>query len=275
MSLLFPKHRVRFVACAVAVVVAACLVAPLAAGQTADRVRQTGVLRVGVEASYPPFNFIDADGALVGFDVDIAVEVARRLGVEAEFRIVPFTSLIPALQRDEIDVVVAQMSITPEREQSVDFTAPYTISRTVLVVRADERGIAQLSDLAGRRVSVTLGTTYEADARKIEGAVIVVSETLEATLRALLNGSADAALDDELTIAYQIAHFEAPLRITPVVVSEDEVAIAVKKGNEDFIAEINRVLGEMLADGTYRAIHAKWFGVTDGPLPLELRYGSQ
>lgn len=232
----------------------------LSAAQTAERVVQTGVLRVGLEGTYPPFNFVDDNNRLVGFDVDISNELARRLGVKAEFVGTGWTALIGGLQSDKFDVIIAQMSITEERKQSVDFTTPYVISGAVLISRAGDGRFSQLNDIVGHRVGVGLGTTFETVARSVDGADVRTYDDFQAYSQELITGRLDVIINDQLTAGFNIKEHGLPLQITSPVLSEDHIAIAVRKGNEDFVDAINEVLHDMVADGTYREIFMDWFG---------------
>jgi len=239
-----------------------------AAQSTAERITQTGVLRVGLEGTYPPFNFLDNNGNLVGFDVDMSIEIARRLGVRAEFVQGLWTSLIERLRKDEFDVIIAQMSVTEERLKLVDFTDPYATSGTMLVARAGDDRFTQLNDIAGHIVGVGQGTTFETLAHSVEGADVRVYDDFEAYSQALIAGDVDVIIEDELTAAYNIKEHGLPLQITYPAVAAQSVAIAVQKGNQTFIDELNRILTEMKADGTYRTIHMKWFGSLHVPRDL-------
>ncbi len=244
------------------VVIAALAVAftGLASAQsTLERIRLTGVMRVGLEGTYPPFNFVDENNRMAGFDVDISNEIARRLGVRAEFIGTQWSSLIAGLQTDRWDVIIAQMSITEERSQSVDFTNPYVITGAVLVSRANDNRFSQLSDIAGYRVGVGIGTTFEEVARSVPGADVRTYDSFQEYTQELMTGRLDVIINDQLTMAYAIKDRGLPLKITSGVVNEDRIGIAVKKGNEDFVALLNQILADMIADGTYRQIFQKWF----------------
>src|SRR5690606_10854414 len=230
-----------------------------AAQSTLERVKQTGVLRVGLEGTYPPFNFVDENNRMAGFDVDISNEIARRLGVRAEFVGTLWASLISGLQTDMFDVIIAQMTITEERKQSVDFTNPHVITGAVLVSRANDNRFSKLEDIAGHRVGVGIGTTFEEVARSVPGADVRTYDSFQEYAQELLTGRLDVIINDQLSVAYAIKEQGLPLKITSDIVNEDVIGIAVKKGNEDFVELLNQILADMIADGTYREIFQKWF----------------
>ncbi len=227
---------------------------------TAERVADSGVLRVGLEGTYPPFNFFDSANNMVGFDVDISNEIASRLGVTTEFFGTAWSSLIGGLQSDRFDVIIAQMSITEERAQSVDFTLPYVVSGAVLISRADDDRFAELQDISGHKVGVGIGTTFETVARTVEGADVRTYDSFQEYAQELATGRVDVILNDQLTAGYNILELNLPLKITSSILSEDNIAIAVKQGNPDFVAELNQIITDMIADGTYRTIFFEWFG---------------
>ena len=104
-----------------------------------DSVKQAGVLKIGLEGTYPPFDYRNSDGQLEGFDVDVAKAIAARLGVKPEFVPTEWSGIIAALQAGKFDVIVNQVTITPQRQQALDFSQPYTYSAAQLIQRADDK----------------------------------------------------------------------------------------------------------------------------------------
>src|SRR5687767_8917702 len=136
------------------------LATPALAQSALDQIKQAGVLRIGTEGTYAPFTFHDASGALVGFDVEIGQEVAKRIGVEAQFVEGPWDGLIAGIDANRYDVVINQVGITEERQQKYDFSEPYIASKAALVVRGDNEEIKAFGDLAGKRAAQTLTSNY-------------------------------------------------------------------------------------------------------------------
>lgn len=254
------QHTAKWAVRLLAAVVALGVFSGLALAQTAERVQETGVLKVGLEGTYPPFNFVDENNNMAGFDVDISDEIARRLGVTAEYVGTSWASLIGGLQVDKFDAIIAQMSITEERKQSVDFTRPYVISGAVLISRVDDDRFSELEDISGFKVGVGIGTTFETVARSVEGADVRTYDSFQAYAQELVTGRVDVIINDQLTAGFAIVDQGLPMKITSGLVSEDTIGIAIKKGNEDFVETVNGILGDMIADGTYGEIFFKWFG---------------
>ena len=150
------RRKYRLMLAALLAVVA---VQPALAQSALERVRAAGRLRVGIDATYPPFGIAEG-GQFSGFDVDIARALARELKVEAEFINASFDGVFPALQNGRFDVVVSAVTITPERSQTMLFSDPYIAAGQQVVARRDS-AMRSLDDLAGRTVGVQINTTAQ------------------------------------------------------------------------------------------------------------------
>lgn len=254
------QHTANWAVRLLALLVMLGLFSGIAVAQTAERVQETGVLTVGLEGTYPPFNFVDENNNMAGFDVDISDEIASRLGVTTEYVGSSWASLIGGLQVDKYDVIIAQMSITEERQQSVDFTRPYVVSGAVLISRVGDDRFSELEDISGHKVGVGIGTTFETVARSVNGADVRTYDSFQAYAQELVTGRVDVIINDQLTAGFAIVDQGLPMEITSGLVSEDVIGIAVKKGNEDFVNTLDDILNAMIEDGTYREIFMKWFG---------------
>jgi L-cystine transport system substrate-binding protein len=157
--------------------------------------------------------------------------------------------------------VIAQMSITDKRQEQVDFTEPYVVTGGVIIVRQDESGYTTLADLKGKRVGVGSGTTFEEVATQA-GAAVTSYKSVNQYVQDLENRRLDAIINDRITMGYLIKSKSLPIKISsPGFVSRDVIGMAVKKGNADFVAAINKALGDMKSDGIYKTIYLKWFGI--------------
>lgn len=226
-----------------------------------QRVKRAGVMRVGFEGAYPPFNFLDEQKQFDGFDVDVANEIAKRLGVRAEFVATQFEALIGGLDADKWDIVIAQMSITDRRRRQVDFTDPYVVTGGVILIRKDESGYTSLADLKGKKVGAGSGTTFEEVATQA-GATVTTYKSVNQYVQDLENKRLDAIINDRLTMGYLIKSKNLPIKISSTgLVSRDVIGMAVKKNSPDFVAAVNEALNGMKSDGTYKTIYLKWFGI--------------
>jgi ABC-type amino acid transport substrate-binding protein len=245
---------------------AICLSACVPSDDTWDRIRETGVLRVGMDASFPPFEFISADGTLAGFDVDLARELGQRLGVEAQFVVnLPTDGLYDALDVgvdggwSGVDVVISALVINPAKIADVAY-APYFDAGQVLVVRSGETGITTMSDLGGHMLAVEFGTRGDQEARKwvrrlAELEVIPYQAAAEA-LAAVEAGEADAALVDHVSALQFGVGGELAIVGEPVV--SEPYAVAVSKDNPRLLRAVDEALAEMKADGTTDALVSRW-----------------
>ena len=223
-----------------------------------ERVSETGILRVGMDASFPPFEPIAADGTLVGFDVDLARELGRRLGVEIQFVAnLPYDGLYDALAVGRVDAVISALVVNPARMADFAYSTPYFDAGQVLVVRAGESGIEGMANLGGRTVAVEFGTQGDLEARKwarqLSDLTVVPYQTAAGALAALAAGEADAALVDRVSA---LAATGLVIAGDPVV--EEPYAVAVRHDSQHLLRAINDALAEMEADGTIEALIERW-----------------
>ncbi|MFD1037284.1 transporter substrate-binding domain-containing protein [Virgibacillus byunsanensis] len=224
-----------------------------------SKVEDSGVLRVGFEGTYRPFNFLDDDNEYTGFDVDFANELADRLGVETEFIATSWDSLIGGVKSDKFDIIIAQMSVTEERKESVDFTNPYVVTGSVLITKEDTEGISELEDISGKKVGTGTGTTFADVANSVDGADVTLYKSVNEYLQDLLNGRLDVIINDQLLMSHNIQEEGIPVKIVSEILNKDEIGMAVKKDSPDFVNKLNEELAAMLEDGTYEEIYRKWF----------------
>jgi cystine transport system substrate-binding protein len=244
-------------------------VPPLHAAELLDTARARGTLRIGLEGTYPPFNFRDhRTGELAGYDVDVARLLASRLGLKAEFVPIEWPAILSGLGAGKYDVVVSQVSITARRQQGFDFSQPYTYSAPQLMVRRNEPATyASLDDLRGRTLGVGQGSVYEQQARAVPGIQVRSYPAAPENLQDLAFGRIDAALNDSLMVAYLLKHSQLPIRAGARVGAVERIGIALRKGNPQFLAALDRALEHARTDGSLKRISMKWFGVDASRAP--------
>lgn len=223
------------------------------------KVEESGVLRVGFEGTYPPFNYLADNDKYTGFDVDIANELAERLGVETEFIATKWDSLIGGIKADKFDVIISQMSVTEERKKSVDFTDPYVVTGSVLITREDTNDISVLEDIKGKKVGVGGGTTFEEVANSVDGADVVLYKAVTDYITDLTNERLDVIINDQLLMSYNIKEEGLPVKIVSDILNKDEIGMAVKKDSDELVEKLNQELTNMKEDGTYEEIYKRWF----------------
>lgn len=226
-----------------------------------DDVKQRGTLRIGVEGTYPPFNYRDDKGKLTGFDVEIAEALAGKLGVKPEFTTTEWSGLLAGLQQGKYDVIVNQVAATDKRRETFDFSEPYVVSSPQLIVRANEtRPLATPADLKGKKIGVGQGSNYADMARKIDGAEVKVYPGAPEYLQDLATGRIDVALNDSLLIPYLQQKTRLPVKAGAPLGAVESNAIPFRKGNPAFKQAIDKALADLKADGTFVKISTRWFG---------------
>lgn len=210
---------------------------------------------MGTNAAFPPFEQVEGT-EVVGFDVDLAKAIAEKLGKELVIEDMEFASLINAVNTGKIDFIAAGMTINEERAAQVDFTAPYFQSKQVIIV-AEGADIATAEDLEGKKVGVQLGTTGDLFATDA-GLNPVQFDKGALAVMDLVNAKIDAVILDEEPAKLIVAN-QTGVQIIEAPFIDEQYGIAVKKGNTELLTQIDEILAEMQADGTYDEIYGKYF----------------
>jgi polar amino acid transport system substrate-binding protein len=231
------------------------------------KARAAGKLRVGTSADYPPFEFYDSNFRLDGFDVALAAELGKRLGVQVEFYDFAFPGLLDALRLGQVDAAISAISVTPERQAIVDFSNLYYIAEDGVLMRANTTNtIRGPGDFAGLKVGVERGTTYQSWAQQnlvdtgiIAQTDLVSYEDTNALVRDLTNGTIDAGLVGLLPA--RIAASRLPeLRVAGSNLNLQRLAVAVRKGST-LTDALNEALLAMQTDGTFAALVEQYLQV--------------
>ena len=209
---------------------------------------------VGTNAEYPPFEYVE-NGEIAGFDAEIIKEAAKRMGIEYKWLNTNFDGLIPALQTKKVDIVIAGMSVTPEREKAVNFSIPYLTSKVAIITNS-KNPIKDMNDLSGKSYGVELGTTKEASARKIAGAEVVPFSSTTGALVALKSGKIDGMVLDESVSSKYIE--KNPELVLVGVMEGEPKAAAFNKDDKELMENFSKVLEEMITDGTVAELREKY-----------------
>lgn len=233
--------------------------------RTWDRIQTTGQWRVGLDASFPPFEDLDDAGQPFGFDVELARAIAAYWGVQAQIEGVGFDGLVDAVYAGRIDSAISALPYQPERTQEVAFSDAYFEAGLVLVTPASETAIASVDDLANRRLAVEWGSEGDVQARllrrRFPDLALLPSDTPQAALLAVADGRADAALVDHIS-ALQATAGDSRLAISPRVVVSDPYVIVLPRKAPMLQAQVGEALRALQADGTLDALVTRWFGTT-------------
>lgn len=214
-----------------------------------DRIKKAGRIRIGVSPGYPPFSYYNAKHELTGFDVAVARELAKRLGVELTIVHASWKDIVEGLNARNYDAILASMAITDERQRVMDFSTPYYYARSQVMVRKGS-SIKSLGELKARAVGAMGGSTFESDAKAQGIERIREYKTNDEALVALRKGEIEAVVTDEVVGMY--ARNRMGLEIEPLgeVLSNDKIAISVRKGDFSLLQKINSIVEGMRKDGT-------------------------
>src|SRR5262245_5163083 len=233
------------------------------APSTLERVRAAGRVRVGIDATYPPFGMAEG-GEFSGFDVDIARAIARELRVEAELVNASFDGVFPALQNGNFDVVISAVTITPERRATLLFSDPYIAAGQQIVVRSDST-IAGPDDLAGRTVGVQINTTAQFAMEKRAGVDIAKYNTIDLALLDLQNGRVDAVASDGPVLRYMVRSNFPGLKTAGAEYTDEQFGVVLARTSDDLRRAVNAALWRLQESGEYTKIYGKWFGQRGEP----------
>lgn len=228
--------------------------------ETRKRATEDNILVVGTESNYPNFSF-KQHNELVGFDIDIITEVAKRLGKKIEFKDMNFEALIPQVQLGTIPVVAAGMTPTEERKKLVSFTEPYIKGDPLFIVTLAHKGegIKGLDDLKDKRVVVNQGYTADFFMSKIEGPELIRLETPAEAFLALQQNRADAFVTARNTLMpFFKKHNSTDYDLKVVPGTDESTALIVSKQYPQLLEEMQKVLHDMMQDGTIDALKKKW-----------------
>lgn len=219
-------------------------------------------VKVGMSGRYYPFTFVKQD-ELQGFEVDVWNAIGERLDREVEFVTTNFSGLFGMLETGRIDTISNQITITPERLEKYDFADPYVYDGVQIVVRKGNDSIQGLDDLKGKKVAVNLGSNFEQLMRKHDTNNEINIITYETNLEQdVALGRTDAFVMDRVGSAQLIKEAGLPLQLAgkPFETLENAFPFVKTPEQQALLAEVNRALAEMRADGTLTQISQKWLG---------------
>jgi polar amino acid transport system substrate-binding protein len=227
-----------------------------------DKIKQKGKIVVGTEATFPPFEGISPkDGkTVVGFDMDVAAAVAKKLGVELEIVDMSFEGLIPSLETEKIDFAAAGINVTEKRAESVDFSQIYYKGGQVLVVKENNGNIKKYDDLKGKKIGAQLGTTSAEVGEKIEGANFETLNKVDQLMLSAKNGIIDGVVVDDV-VGVEYVNKMGGLKIVKIPEfneGDEGMGVAVAKGNKELLKVINDTLNELKANGEFDKLTDKW-----------------
>ena len=229
-------------------------------------------IRFASSATYPPFESLDANNQIVGFDIDLAKALCKQMQADCTFTNQAFDSLIAALKFKKYDAVISGMDITPERSKQVTFTQPYYANSAIVI--AQKGKFTTLADLKGKKLGMENGTTHQKYMQDKHPEINTVSyDSYQNAVLELKNGRIDGVFGDTAVVNEWLKNnpelAAVGEHVTDAQYFGTGLGIAVRPDNQALLAKLNAALDAIKADGTYKAINDKWFPqLSPHPNPL-------
>ena len=219
---------------------------------------KNNVVYVGTNAEFAPFEYLDKN-KIVGFDIDLLDAISKETGLEFKIQDMAFDGLLPALQTKKVDMVIAGMSATPERQKAVAFSKPYFKAKQVVITTPEKaKSLKSFKDLSGKKVGVMLGFTGDTVVSEIKGVKVERFNAAYAAILALSQNKVDAVvLDSEPAKKYTANNKQFVIANIPA--EEEDYAIAFRKNDKELINKVNAALDKIKSNGEYDKILKKYF----------------
>lgn len=224
--------------------------------------KETGDYVFAADCTWPPLEFVDESGAIVGFEIDLIAAIGEKSGHSMITKNVPWDGIFAGLYNGSYDGVASGVTVTEDRKNTMDFTTPILEVTQSIIVHKGNSEIKDEKSLNGKRVGVQIGTTGNFAAEKVDGVIVRAYDDIGLAIEDLLNRNLEAAVADSLIAAeFVLANPNYANRLEIVGSLGDDVeqiAIAVKKGNASLLKILNDTLAVLEADGTMAALKKKW-----------------
>jgi len=223
--------------------------------------KEKGVIKVASDATWPPMEFVNESKELVGFDVDLMNMIAKEGGFEVEIINTAWDGIFAGLANEQYDAVISSVTITEERQETMDFSMPYINAGQVLIVQASTSGVEVLADLKGKAAGAQIGTTGAMEIDKVSGVELKTYDELGLAIEDLTNGRiAGVVADTPIAADYVLQNdtYKGKLKIVGEPFTDEYYGIAVKKGNSDVLDLVNKGLKKVLDAGKDEELKDKW-----------------
>lgn len=228
-----------------------------------DQVTKSGKLKVAVDTTYPPMEFEDMKGQIIGFDVDFAKELSKRLGVEADFIVMPWDGILAGLASKRYDVIISSMNITDDRKKVVHFVE-YARMGQIFVAKKGGKVVKKKEDLEGLVVAVQKDTTSSEAVENFQKTIKIKAvknfSAATDTFNAIKAGQAEVIVIDEPVGNYYVNLAPNTFVVTGEAIAPEPIGIAIRKSDKSLSDAIEKHFKSMMKDGTYKKIYTKWFG---------------
>lgn len=237
------------------------IVSAPAMGEDLATLQDKGTISFAMSGQYPPFNFVDENNELSGFDVEICSEIADRMGLEPRPVSTAWDGIVAGLLAGKYDLICGSMAITEQRLEALDFSDPYYRSGAQLFVR-EGSPYDSVDALEGKKIGVTLGTTYEEWVRNnVSNAKVRTYKGVPDMVLELSSDRLDGFITDRIVGAMAIDEKGAPIEMAGPLLYEERMGIAAPKDSPELVGAINEALENIKKDGTYREISMKWLKI--------------
>ena len=224
-------------------------------------VQKSGKLTIGLDDSYPPMEFRDSKNNLVGFDIDLGNEIGKKLGVKTEYTTTDFNGILLALNSSRFNIILAALSVTDKRKETIAFSDTYLMGGQVLAVKQGNTSIKSLKDLNGKVIACQLGSTGDSAASGIKGVKEVKKyDKITAAFQELSSKRVDAVVMDAQVGGYYVSKKPGAYEVLKDRISEEPIGVGFKKDDKELKAAVQKALNELKADGTLSKLSQKWFG---------------
>ncbi|MCY1153047.1 MAG: transporter substrate-binding domain-containing protein [Sphaerochaetaceae bacterium] len=226
---------------------------------TLEKVERKGEMTFAMTGGYPPFNFINDEGELDGFDIDIANALANEMGVEAVGITTAWDGIIGGLLSNRFDTIIGSMAITPQREEKVNFTNPYYYDGAQFFTTSG-KNIKSITELKEGKVGVVTGTTYHNALEEMDNIKDIMQfESDVDNIMALEQGRIDGLVTGRFVGLQAPKKFNVDLVAAGSMLYSENIGIAVRKEDKELLEALNNALSAIVEDGTYQKISNKWF----------------
>ena len=226
-----------------------------------------GTLTVGLEGTYAPYSYRE-NGKLTGFEVDLARDLAKKMGYKVKFVPTKWDSLIAGVGSKKFDMAINDIAMTPERQKSYLFSTPYIYSKTALIMKSDNTTIKGIADIKGKKIAAATGTANAQNVKQFGGET-VSSTDFSTAMELVRQGRAEAALNSKEAFLYyqkstgatDLKYQEVPSSKIPV----QKIGVLMAKNNKGLQTKVNKALAELRKDGTLKKLSEKYFhgNITD------------
>lgn len=226
------------------------------------KIKKQGFFVLGLDQSFPPMGFRNKEGKLVGFDIDLAREAAKRIGLQVKLKPCDWKGIIPSLNNGVIDVIWNGLTVTDKRKEKIDFSKVYLNNRQVVVVRSGSP-VKQPAELKGKVVGLQMGSTSEKafNSSVLKGKVKELKKYSDNTeaLMDMKAGRLEAVVVDEIVARFYLSKKPGEFRVLEQDLGKEAYAVGFRKSDDKFRKKINEALDAMKKDGTADKISKKWF----------------